>query len=403
MPAPTAAGLNAYLETVVALGNRFPGTPGEARCRDFLLGELERLGLARVRAEEFPYLAYEPEASRCRVLGPGWEVPCVGVQGSAPGVAEGEAVFLGPGEPEDVERVERRVDLAGKIAVVQSFRLPLTAVGELAQRGVAGLVNVGEAPGGLVNHCVATFYPPALAPPWPGRVLPFPGVTIEAQAARRVLSELSTGTTRLRVEHGARYVEKRAANVLGELPGASPSERVVVGAHYDTQLDSPGANDNATGVAALLEIAARWRGIDPHRTIVFAAWAVEELGAWGSYTYTLAHGGTIAAVNLDSLGAPITSPRCAFVEPSIGGFARECARRVSWEVEVEVDASTIPFGDHTPFIEAGVPVCGFWRYPPPSPWAHTAGDVLERVDRGQMLGAATASAYAAFRLAHGPR
>ncbi|MCB9917775.1 MAG: M20/M25/M40 family metallo-hydrolase [Planctomycetes bacterium] len=71
-------------------------------------------------------------------------------------------------------------------------------------------------------------------------------------------------------------VEGRScANVVLELPGTS-DRLVIVGAHYDTAFGTPGADDNATGVAALLEIAAALRGTISKRTIRFVAFVNEE-------------------------------------------------------------------------------------------------------------------------------
>ena len=68
-----------------------------------------------------------------------------------------------------------------------------------------------------------------------------------------------------------------ARNVEVELPGgARAGEIVVVGAHYDSALGAPGANDNGSGVAALLELARILRGSQPARTLRFVAFVNEE-------------------------------------------------------------------------------------------------------------------------------
>jgi len=404
MPGLDPAMLWKQLERIVAIGNRFAGAPGEAACRDFVAGELEA-SLGKVRLEEFPYLAYEPERSSCVSVGDGWSIPCVGLQYSADDVAEGEAVYLGACRPEDVEAVERAgVDLAGRVVVAHSYHTWLVAP-QLAAKGIAALVNVGDTPDGLIGHFPVSFYPIALEPPFDGRVQPFPGVTIEAQAARRLLSLMTAGDVRLRVEHRGRYVEKTAANVVGEIPGET-DERVVVGAHYDTQLEGPGAADNGTGVASVLELARTWRGVTPRRTIVLAAFAVEEPAAWGSYSHVASrqeeNERTVGMVNLDALGLPFPGRRVVVADAAMADFARESAERTGWEVEGEIDASLYAWGDHNPFIDAGVPACWVWRYPPQHPYYHSAGDVLRYVDRGRTVDVATASAYIAFRLAQLP-
>ncbi|MDR9500606.1 MAG: M28 family peptidase [Desulfurivibrionaceae bacterium] len=66
-------------------------------------------------------------------------------------------------------------------------------------------------------------------------------------------------------------------NLEVELPGQElASEIVVVGAHYDTVANSPGANDNGSGVAVLLELARLLVDIRPQRTIRLVAFANEE-------------------------------------------------------------------------------------------------------------------------------
>lgn len=407
MPAFGADSLGMRLERVVATGNRFAGSPGEARCCELVLDEFARAGLANVRAEEFRFQGYEPEAASCTVLVDNISIPCVPLQYTADAVAEGEAVYLGASRPEDVEAVERSgVSLSGKVAIAHSYHTWLVAP-HLATKGIVALVNVGETPDGIIGHFPVSFYPPPAEEKWAERILPFPGVTIEAQAARRLLSAMTARTVSVRVEHRARYPTMISANVLGEIAGvASPEERVVVGAHYDTQFEGPGAADNATGVASVIELAHRWADLEPIRTIVLAAWGVEELASWGSYSYVLGHlaenSRTIGMINLDALGLPFPGKRVVVADAAMADFARESASRTGWEAEDEIDASLYAWSDHNPFIDAGVPACWLWRYPPQHPYYHSAGDVLRYVDFDNVLDIATASAYLAFRLAQLP-
>lgn len=406
LPEPEA--LWASLEQVVRLGNRFVGTPGEIRCRELLLEEFERAGHSRVRTEEFTLLGYEPVSARCQVIEEGWELVCAPLQCTADGVAEGEAVYLGSGSEEEVNAVERRgVDLRGKIAVAHSYFTFLVAP-QLVQRGVAGLVNVGETPDGLVGHFTAALYPPPLAPPWEGRVLPFPGVTIEAQAARRLLAMSSARPLRVRVEHRARYAETVTANVVTEIPaGRGSDELVLVGAHYDTQLEGPGAADNGTGVATLLELARCWRRLRPRRTVVLVAFAAEEPALWGSYRYAFEHRDqaqrTVGMVNLDAMGLPFPGRRVVMADESIAGFAADHARRVGWHAEAHLDASLHPFGDYAPFVDAGIPACWLWRFPPQHPYYHSAGDTPAYVDAVRFTEDARAGAAVALALADEPK
>lgn len=70
---------------------------------------------------------------------------------------------------------------------------------------------------------------------------------------------------------------KPVKNIEAEIPGTQkPEEVIIVGAHYDSVSGSPGANDNATGVAALLELARSFKEQNSERTLRFVAFVNEE-------------------------------------------------------------------------------------------------------------------------------
>jgi Zn-dependent M28 family amino/carboxypeptidase len=94
------------------------------------------------------------------------------------------------------------------------------------------------------------------------------------EAARYIETELAAGS--LAVGSQPFDVQGRLVrNVEAEIRGASrPDEIVVVGAHYDSVLGCPGADDNATGVAAVIELARAARR--PARTLRFVAFVNEE-------------------------------------------------------------------------------------------------------------------------------
>jgi len=70
------------------------------------------------------------------------------------------------------------------------------------------------------------------------------------------------------------------ANIVALIPGASP-ERVVIGAHYDAVATTPGADDNASGTAGLLELARLLQGSKPACTIELVAYCTEEPPCFG--------------------------------------------------------------------------------------------------------------------------
>jgi Zn-dependent M28 family amino/carboxypeptidase len=89
------------------------------------------------------------------------------------------------------------------------------------------------------------------------------------------------GAAGLRVER--QLFEWRGAefhNVLATRDGADPARPwVIVGAHFDSRSNTPGADDNASGVAAMLEVARLLRGAALQATVQFVGWNLEELQA----------------------------------------------------------------------------------------------------------------------------
>ncbi len=104
----------------------------------------------------------------------------------------------------------------------------------------------------------------------------------------------------------------RVRNLVAEIHGgARGNEIVVVGAHYDSVFDSPGADDNASGVAALLELARLLKTARPARTLRFVAFVNEEPPYFqtknmGSWVYAKQaherHENVIAAVSIETIG-----------------------------------------------------------------------------------------------------
>jgi Zn-dependent M28 family amino/carboxypeptidase len=85
--------------------------------------------------------------------------------------------------------------------------------------------------------------------------------------------------------------EQEVSNLIAELPGGRRhAEIVILGAHYDTVWCTPGADDNASAVAVLIEAARMMRSRNPARTVRFVSFACEEMpyfhsGEMGSRIY----------------------------------------------------------------------------------------------------------------------
>lgn len=163
--------------------------------------------------------------------------------------------------------------------------------------------------------------------------------------------------------------EVELANVVGLLPGISPelsAQPIVVGAHYD-HLGSeggeihPGADDNASGVAILIETATKLaRAFGPQRPILFVAFTAEEAGLIGSRRFLREPPGGysdfFAMINLDSVGRlegrslQVFGTESAYEWPFM-------AQGIGFTIGVqsEFPVAAIASSDHASFLEAGIP------------------------------------------------
>jgi Zn-dependent M28 family amino/carboxypeptidase len=110
-----------------------------------------------------------------------------------------------------------------------------------------------------------------------------------AQYIEKAFARLGYAAAAQRFRAGPIEVRNIEVEVGG---GARASEVVVVGAHYDSVAGAPGANDNGSGVAAMLELARLLKGSGPARTLRFVAFVNEEppfyhSDAMGSRQYAL--------------------------------------------------------------------------------------------------------------------
>jgi GAF domain-containing protein len=409
VPRPTAAALRRQVAAICALGNRFVGSPGERAARDYVCAELERAGVPDLRVEEFEVLGYRPGSASCVVQGVAdGELPAVGLQFTAVGEIEAEAVYLGnPRTIDDIVALEAAgVSLAGKAAVVDSY-WPYRLADHVVQAGAAALIVVSPNVEGLMTHFTAQLYPPAEGGAAGRRPLAIPGVTIERRAASGLLALMADRRCTLRIAHDATYAPVRTANVVAEIPGTElPDERVVLGGHYDTQLEGVGACDNATGVAATIELARACVAQPRRRTMTFVAFGDEEHGFHGGIDYCRRHAATLdrtlGMICLDALAWVYPGSRSLHADPSFQAYASARATEVGWEPEEVVDASLLLGSDHNAFIDAGVPAAWFWRYPPQHFGYHSTGDAIELVDFALVAETCAAAGHTAFSLADEP-
>jgi Zn-dependent M28 family amino/carboxypeptidase len=199
-------------------------------------------------------------------------------------------------------------------------------------------------------------------------------------AARRDFRPVVTGTrASVRVHSVLRRVASE--NVAARLPGRDPklaSQVVLITAHWDHKGIGPsirgdsiynGAEDNASGIAAMLGVAKTLTQLPrPARSVVFVATTAEESGLLGSEGYVhrplIPLAQTAAVLNLDVTnvrGATRTVGARGWDRSTLGPLFESAARAESLTVESEPDVRGSFFrSDHFPFARAGVPALSIY-------------------------------------------
>jgi hypothetical protein len=174
-------------------------------------------------------------------------------------------------------------------------------------------------------------------------------------------------------------------NVVGRLAGRDPSRAVLMVAHYDTVATAPGAADDGSGVAALLETARALRaGPPPDNDIIFLFTDGEEIGLLGSQSFIEREPWAYAAgvvLNFDSAGS--SSPALMYeTSPQNGRLIEaylDAGQPYGSSLMYEVSRRQPVVSDFRPFVERGVPGMTFGMLDGPA-YDHTAYDSLASFD-----------------------
>jgi hypothetical protein len=395
------------------IGLRWMGTRGEVLAREYMFNKMVEIGLKDVHMEEFDYLNYMPISSELNIISPVKAVlPCEPLEYTANLSVEGELVYVGSGSREEFEELEKLgVDFRGKV-VASLTATPFWVCPLAEERGAAGIIIMTDPPEDLTRRVTAriiarSHLKPKTFEDYPAKI---PGVITNATASMRLLSLASAGKVKVSVGQKGEYVHKKSSNVIGVVPGSEmPEHKVMIGAHYDTQL-AGGVWDNGTGLAGMLEIARVMADLHPRRTMVFAAFAGEEVGEWGSYNYIEKHkeevkkGSYVSMCNLDAVSSALTSVNTIWASPKIRDFALAVAKELGWHVGAEVDltSSLREFSDQCAFHEAGVPATWIWEYPCIHPYYHTEKDLLAYIDVDKWMRTLSVTALLGYKAAYMP-
>ena len=210
-------------------------------------------------------------------------------------------------------------------------------------------------------------------------------------------------------------------NVLGMIPGKNTKEYVIVGAHFDHLGIDPvldgdqiynGADDNASGVSAVLQIARAFlaSGQQPERNVIVAFWDGEEKGLLGSkyFVQTCPFLSQIKGyLNFDMIGRnnkPQQPKQVVYfytaVHPVFGDWLKEDIRKYGLQLEPDYRAWENPIGgsDNGSFAKVGIPI--IWYHTDGHPDYHQPSDHADRLNWDKVVEITKASFLNMWKMAN---
>ncbi len=190
-------------------------------------------------------------------------------------------------------------------------------------------------------------------------------------------------------------------NVMARIEGKNPNEIVVMGAHYDHLGVDPlldgdkiynGADDNASGVSAVLQIARAFleSGVKPERTIIFALWDGEEKGLLGSEHFVLTYPDLSKIkgyINFDMIGRNNNEAKPKHVvyfyteaHPAFGEWLKNDVEKYGLQLEPNYRPWDRPIGggDNGSFAKRDIPI--IWYHTDGHPDYHQPSDHADRIN-----------------------
>ncbi len=192
---------------------------------------------------------------------------------------------------------------------------------------------------------------------------------------------------------GANYTSR---NIIAELRGITyPEDIVIICAHYDSTSNlapaiAPGADDDASGTAAVMEAARVLSKYPFDFSVRFIAFSAEEFGLYGSKAYASEardrNERIIGVINLDMIAFADAMPED--LDIIVNPASEWLAEKVSLSSEAyalliirKIIKSSYPYSDHSPFWDRGYPaLCGIEDDPLRNPYYHKVTDTVDKLN-----------------------
>jgi len=398
------------------IGPRWASTDAERKAAEYIRGQMIESGYGEALLEEFDLDGWNHGPVHATVIGDDKPVDVLPMLNCQSVEVEAPIVDVGFGMPYEIETSSER--LVGSIAMMnlgpEPFSNPIPhseRIASLAAKGVSAVVVVDPKSGGHLEYWHSTDKRKAGRA---GQVQPHPvpSVTTTREGGSYLRACAAEGN-RLRLSVSTRSFASSAFNAVADLEGAQwPDESIVVGAHHDTVIDSPGGNDNASGTSVVLETARVLNSLDtrPGRTIRFCTWSAEEQNHQGSAAFVKRHYGPETpprlAINLDEVATgPIKGVVLQF--PHLRSLLQETLDSMGDGLQCHVLDHVDTSADGFSFSRAAIPAAMLWRWRfvgrhPDAGYHHEPHDTADKVRPRELRDYVAQLSRILLRLSHVP-
>jgi carboxypeptidase Q len=306
-------GAMAFLETLTdTVGGRVTGSAESQAASELILKALKDAGFDNAHFEEYALaVRWQRGPATGRVVSPVKQRILVQSYGWAPGtngrteVPLVAATFAANGKLSgDLSKVRgaavlMNLESGTDISISPNYVVRRSSIArELANAGAAAMMIQSDKPDRMLYTSAAGIYPGA----------PLPTLSVAKEDALFLRRLLAKGNVKIELDVQNSFDKSpgKERNVIADLPGTNPQEIVLLGAHFDSWDTAPSANDDGSGIAAILETARILKslGIKTKATIRFAFFSGEEQACLGSRAYVQAHNDTLdhhwAALTMDN-------------------------------------------------------------------------------------------------------
>ena len=421
----TRGGAISFLEKLTdTIGGRVTGSAQSRAAAELILQELRAAGFENAHFEDFSMAAgWQRGPAAGWVVSPVKRILYVGSYGWAPGTkgrveAPLVAVMVSPDgklvsadgklDSPDGKLDPARLRGAAVLAMLDTSSSANTFAAnyvvmrsrtarELADAGAVAMLIPSEKPDRMLYTSAAGFYPRA----------PLPVLSIAKEDTLFLRRLLAKGDVKIGLDVQNSFSEQppKERNVIADLPGSSPENVVLIGAHFDSWDAAEGADDNGSGVAAVLEAARILKSLNvkPRATIRFAFFSGEEQACLGSRAYIEKH-----REGLDHLWAAFIMDNGASAPTGFSLHGRDDLevplQRILAGLRPMRAGSIVSGGDlysdDESFVVAGVPALSLEVAPSDyDNRHHTIIDTFDRVDPHALAMDAAALALASYYVA----